>query len=825
MPLNMEMTPFNIKLLQLTAVRVARMKEVKSLDVFDGATRNFHQNGLFSVDIFGRMGDKERMRNFSFIDIKCPILHPLVVRVMGKLKRIYPEILHGKTFATWDAKLKDFVKSNPAEGQTGFHFFMQHWEDLKLEQRLSDSRELNIKFIDKTRLSAINDRIIISPAGYRDYVIHADGREESDEVNELYYRMLSLANTLTRATFKASPESFDRTRSAMQRTFDAIYEYHEGIVVGKNKLSEGKLMSRQVKYGTRNTIVTQNLPVKRLFAPDAPTINNTGVGLFQYLKAYQPPCSYQIKTGYVSEVFSEPGTPANLVNPKTLRAERVMVPNDMFSMWMTFEGLNKLMNHYGEESFRHDEIKIGEYYFGLIYNDGKRYRIFNNIDQLPEGFDRKFVKPVTYTELFYDAVYAFVDRYIMNVTRFPVTGKGSIYPSKPLLKPTLEKQSLIKLNENFEEDGSYPIAHQFPVRGARFLNASMPSPLMLKGLGADFDGDKTTNMGVMMRESLEESHRVLNSRNFYVGTDGSISHSMATDTLKFLLRGMMRNPDEVKAKLVARALALESYREQRGSAFTSFGRKYDLNKVLAYIEKQNKPLVEFQVDDLSWVLKHDMPDPQRVANADVNTPIIVVEYYGENAGYSSVAVDGLHRVARCVKDGVKTIKGFRLTEEELEASQGKRVAKENDPGNRFSSPDNVPVGPLTTIPQLMGTSGSSMFQTTTFGLQVNPAMTDGLATRVNGVLVSIPKPEKVKMEGTRFGYSRSSMRNLPDDLSYVKEDDPVYVTKCEFDGKVFYNLVKGFDVYAALSERDAEFINIIVVDNNVKFEQREPETA
>lgn len=480
-----QLTPFNLKLLQLTPLNIGNMQAITSQDTFDGATKNFHPSGLFSTEIFGRTGDKLRMRNFAYIDLKAPILHPLVLRILGKLKRIYPEILYGKAYATWDNNAKDFVKASPIEGKTGFTFFMDHFDQLVFDDRLSDSRELNIKFLNKVRKMALNERVIVSPAGYRDYVIRADEREEEDEVNPLYRRLISLANGITREGFKASPEAYDKTRTGMQRMFVEIYEYHESIVRGKNKLTEGKFLTRAIQFGTRNTITAQNILVHKLHDPAAPSFHSTTVGLFNYLKAFQPVCTFQIRSGYLQNVFQAPSAPANLINAKTLRREQVQVPSEMFDLWMSAEGMNRLFNYFGEEQFRHDEIKIGDHYLGLIYNDGKRYRIFGDIDELPEGFSLKYVKPVTYSELFYDAVYEHTHKYIANITRFPVTGFGSTYPSEVYLKPTMPTVELLPLDESWQVSTTKPPAYLFPVRGAAFVNSIQPAPNKLGNLGAD----------------------------------------------------------------------------------------------------------------------------------------------------------------------------------------------------------------------------------------------------------------------------------------------------------------------------------------------------
>ena len=80
------LTPFNVRLLQLTETSARNLRPITTLDTFDGATKNFNTNGLFSNEIFGANGDKIRLRRFAYIDMKLPIMHPLVFRTLGRLK-------------------------------------------------------------------------------------------------------------------------------------------------------------------------------------------------------------------------------------------------------------------------------------------------------------------------------------------------------------------------------------------------------------------------------------------------------------------------------------------------------------------------------------------------------------------------------------------------------------------------------------------------------------------------------------------------------------------------------------------------------------------
>ena len=480
--------PFNIKLLMLDAKACQGLRQITTLDNFEIGTKNFHPEGLFSTTIFGRIGEETRLRRFAFIDLKVPILHPLTLRILGKLKRIYPEILMGRTYATWDATGRDFAKADALTGETGFHFFMSHYKDIKFPERLSDIRELNIQFIEKMKPLSITERVIVAPAAIRDFVIHPDGREEEDEVNVLYRKLLAVSNSISRQSFETTPKTFDKARASLQNTFTAIYEYFEAMVEGKNKLLMGSFLTRNISYGTRNVITAQNLRTNRLLAPEAAGMNDTEIGLFQYLKAFLPVTTFQIRNDFLTQVFTTPQAPAKLVNMKTLHTEQVFLSSEHFDNWMTTEGVERVINSYGEEALRHEPIIIDGRYLGLIYNDGKSFKLFQDIDELPDNLDRKHVRPITLTELLYIAVYPHTGKYIMNITRFPVTGFGSIYPSKLFLHPTVNSHSLTPMNAFFQPDASMPdkpIAYNFPVRGSSFVNTVMLSPNKLSGLTAD----------------------------------------------------------------------------------------------------------------------------------------------------------------------------------------------------------------------------------------------------------------------------------------------------------------------------------------------------
>lgn len=532
--------PFNISILELTDETLKYLKPVTSLDTFEGSSKNFHDDGLFSVSIFGKVGDPIRLRKYSYIDTKVSLMHPIIFNTICEMKSLWKDILASKAYATWDVNLKDYVKTDQLNGQTGYAFFVSHWNELNLGEPTSEKRRHAIDLVNKYRSKAFTSKVVVMPAGLRDYEITDDGREAEDEFNALYRRLLSLSGNIH--PFMVTPESIhqlDTLRYQMQVAFNNIYDKLKSMLEGKHKLIMGKWASRSVFNGTRNVISTTNIRTNSLNDPISVDVNSTVIGLYQYLKGTLPIAKHHIKAGFLSQVFPAANLNCYLTDPKTLTKKAVTLSPDVYDDWMSDEGLDRVISLYAEDDIRAKPIIIEDMYLGLIYKDYDRgvYRLFQDIEELPEYLDKKKVSPITLTELLYISVYYDSHTYPCFVTRYPITGFGSIYPSYAYLKPTVVTQPMRQLDSYWVPDETVPLAKAFPV-GVNHYNSLSPSAIHLVALGADFDGDTCSCTFVYTKEAMEEVQRVLSSRNYYVNTSGNISFSSATDTVNYLTQCM-----------------------------------------------------------------------------------------------------------------------------------------------------------------------------------------------------------------------------------------------------------------------------------------------
>lgn len=535
--MQIDQIPFNIDLLTPSLSDLKTLKPVTTLDIFEGSTKNFHPDGLFSTDIFGKVGTDFRNRLFAYIDLKVPIIHPVIFKAIGELREMYINIIDQKDYVIWDPEAKDFVKSNALEGGTGIELFLQHFNEIKFEERDSDKRSFNIKLVNKYRERCLLDKLLVLPAGLRDYSIDESGKPSEDEVNTLYRKALSLSNLITREIYKVSPESLNSTRSNLQSAVVDIYNYFRGMLEGKSKFIQSKWAARKVFNSTRNVITSLNNDITHADDPTVIKYNETAIGLYQYAKATVPLSIHHLTQTYLSKVFPGPNSPAFLVNPKTLKKEMVNLKSDYYDEWMSQEGLEGLLNRYGERITRHEVLMVDKYYLGLVYK-GKdmSFKFLQDIDDVPDPNMREFVSPITFSELLYMSLYRDSNKIPGYLTRYPIAGYGSIYPSYVHLKTTVPSEVRTELDDNWQIVAYDAV--NFPIRDANFFDTLAPHQSHIGKLTADYDGDTCSFTCLLLDESREEIDKKLNSANYYVDANGEMAFSGSTDVIKWVLSYM-----------------------------------------------------------------------------------------------------------------------------------------------------------------------------------------------------------------------------------------------------------------------------------------------
>lgn len=533
----------NITIANITPDRLAKLKPVTVLDIFDGISGEFHEEGLFSISTFGRAGSEERDSTFSYIDIKVEVFHPFIHKNIVALKGLYGGIMSGRAYAVWNEKDKDFEPSDIVNGQTGYYFFMQHWKEIKFKTTSSNQRKARIELIEKFKAmgTATTTKVLVLPAGLRDVEIEEGGRVKQNEINDLYRPIIQASNAISTSSDLNTP-IIDLSRNKVQNDFNGVYTYIRDLLDGKGGFIQSKYGRRHIAYGTRNVITAMDTSAADLEDENSFSINSTGLGLWQIMKAAEPKVIYFMRR-WLEKIFAASEGQAYLVNPKTLKQELVNISTKSYDRWQSSSGISKLIELFGLEYIRSRAVKIEGYYPALIYRGpDKTFKVIYDIDDVPEGRDRKDVYPITFTEMFYIAGYLHWNTIPIDVTRYPVTGEGSIYTSYAHVKTTVNSEVRYELDNEWNIIPEHK-ALEYPVMDhPEYIDSLIPHPSRLAGLGGDFDGDTTSANAILSDEAVAEAFKHLHSVRAYVRPDGSFTNSAAVDTVERVLYNLTGDP-------------------------------------------------------------------------------------------------------------------------------------------------------------------------------------------------------------------------------------------------------------------------------------------
>lgn len=525
----MRRLPFNIWLLSPSSSSTNGQLAVQSLDVYDPNSTEYNSQGLYSVEIFGTVGTEKRLKQFSYMNLRTKILHPKIFLDLYRLKGLYKGIASSTMYAKWDPELMDFVRSDIIDGKTGYSFLMEHFKELKFIHNKSPARDLRIKILDKYRNACEYNFIPILPAGLRDIEIDENNRTTEDEINALYRRVLRASNTINVHNNNNNSPVLDTVRWNIQKTVLEIYQHIESVIEGKRGFLAAKYGSRNIHRGTRNVITAIEPAPLVLGSPEAITVNDTVVGLYQYMKATVELCIHDIKNGVMKPVIADIPISIKLIDKRTLTSTEVQPTSKAIEDWGTAKGIESLINAYFKPNNRQKPVVVDGKYVALVYNDGAYCKVFYDINELPSDKDISKVTPITWCELFYISVFSSSRECIAAPTRYPIfQADGSIYPSMVYLKTTVKSDVLTVLDDNWEPTTFKYIS--FPIKTESSLDSMNVHISKMPGLAADLDGDKCNLHIGVSKEVKEAGRNYLNSKAAFLQPDGSLKYGINNNT-------------------------------------------------------------------------------------------------------------------------------------------------------------------------------------------------------------------------------------------------------------------------------------------------------
>ena len=520
--------PLNLNLLNIDEfIRLHDCKRVTSTFIYEPSSRILKNDGLFSEDIFGQLNSPERLIKFGYIELNCVIFHPVVYSTICTLKRLYGDILARKAYAKFDNEKGDFVACEDYEedADTGFAFFMAHWNKVKLVKNASVSQNDKVDLIRNAGGAAFMSKCLVMPAQIRD-VNPDSSRLEPDSINKLYLSLINYTNAM--APEEAESPIYDGIRFSIQKKVAEIYQYIFDMIEGKFGFFQRKYGSRALALGTRNVLSPALLNSKSPSDPTQLKIDEVGVPLFQGLKMAMPLIVYRTKQIFFSNIFSQSSDQVALIDPKTYNLVYKPITEDEKNKFISSEGIEKLVNLFRDREFRYKPLicKSNEeiYYICAVYDIGNRIFLVRSITELKqilndlhEIFDPSKLRPITYIEFFYiSGWFATLGKYA-EICRYPAEKLGNVMPCKiHLMSTTPSRTVLLQYSENAD-----PITlPEYPIMDVKFVDSIQVHASIEPGLNADHDGDTGSLNMVLSDEANEEIERYCDSPSRWINTTG-----------------------------------------------------------------------------------------------------------------------------------------------------------------------------------------------------------------------------------------------------------------------------------------------------------------
>ena len=529
---------FNVELLNPGEyIKNHWLSEVTETLIRIPSTTEYHPEGLFSEEIFGLINSPERMTRFGYINLNTTIIAPPIYRFIRSVAPWHEDVMAGRIRAHYDPKTKTLTRSTDGTGDTGFSFYLSIYPDMKFKDSPSPARQERVDVINKYRKQSLYTQYLVEPAGIRDLAVSDTGRLLIDDINKLYIQLLNLAQSMNGSI--TSP-IYDPIRFSIQSKAMEIYSYLDNMMSGKRGFMQHHFGNRRVALGTRNVISAADYASARPDSPQLLKADETQIGLFQVAKGIQPAVLYYLKTLFFDQVFpaSQESATVTVVNPKTWEMDYVDVDIDTKERFTSPDGIYSIINRFRAFDYRKRPMSVKDhkgtpyYFYGAYIQSGKLY-LFRSIKVLSETIGKpveelkKLVWGLTWIEALYMATYQAVSTKFVYMTRYPVLGDGSCYPSRVHLVATRPSHAvtLTALYDNAPQV-YYP---EYPDLNGQFQDGMAISSPHLGPTGGDHDGDTMSANFTLTEDSCEETRAYLNSPKSLLDTNNRLVNGQATD--------------------------------------------------------------------------------------------------------------------------------------------------------------------------------------------------------------------------------------------------------------------------------------------------------
>lgn len=236
-------------------------------------TGHFHEEGLFSEEIFGPDGSKDRRILFSYIELHGFALHPSVYRVLLQLDRKIEKFISTEESFILDKDGRlEIVQTG---GVTGMKEFIKLFPSIKWRGE-TELRDKLIKFvIRETKNNTIFiDKIPVIPPELRPAVQGEDGNWMIDALNDVYISLMRRASQLRSS---GSGPLYDLLNYAMHQSVMDHDNYIRSKIGKKHGIIREQMLGKRIDFSGRAVIT----PDPNLLINECGVPLRLAIGLFE----------------------------------------------------------------------------------------------------------------------------------------------------------------------------------------------------------------------------------------------------------------------------------------------------------------------------------------------------------------------------------------------------------------------------------------------------------------------------------------------------------------------------------------------------------------
>jgi len=502
----MEVDIFNIN----DFIELNHLQQVTNL-IYLNQDKSPTTGGLFSYNIFGLPGSKERKERFAYIDLGSKIMHPFIYKQLSQMDRRLSSIISGeKTFIIKNGQL---IEND--NGNTGSQWLFENIKKLKYLKTNSDIRNTKLKLLDKLNTNEIfTDKWLVIPAFYRDlnFAKASVGHISVDEVNSLYIKVMGSAEAIKRSGnggFLTNSYIFK-----LQLALNTLYDFLTNKISGKEGYLRRYVIGKNIDYGARAVISTGKTSNAETYKDVEVKLSEIGIPLHMACAVFKP---FIIK--YVRELVADQlkGKTRFIFNEKTEEGA------DLYSENLSDTQVERLISLF----IKSHEDRWNEII--LLDKKGKKTKL--------SLYKNTLKRNITICDLLFIACYKTIkDKYVYN-TRYPITSYQSTNPVKPVLITT-ENKITINFTSKPEEKGRegkqsvLGIIKNYPdINSKHWRDSAILDNTMTKIMGADFDGDQISIIGLFTKEANDEAKKLQKSIKSLVKPNGSPAREISNEAI------------------------------------------------------------------------------------------------------------------------------------------------------------------------------------------------------------------------------------------------------------------------------------------------------